>query len=91
MPNYDYECPDCGKTWENFHLMDDRENETCGCGKKAEIRVTSVNVHVWKPFVEANLSWNPVQVDDPKTLRGLCKDKKVDFDSVVESRRKMKK
>jgi putative FmdB family regulatory protein len=88
MPFYDYECPSCGKQWEGFNRMKDCDKEVCSCGDKPNIRITGIQIRVWMTFVEENLSWRPVEISDPKQLRQLCKNKKIDFDSVVESRRK---
>ncbi len=53
-PIYEYECSRCGLVWEAYHHVDDREEETCLCGKRAKKRL-SVTAHpvVYEYFSES--------------------------------------
>ncbi len=53
MPTYVYRC-ECGKEWENFHTIQDRNTERCVCGKHPEI-VPCAQISVFKPFFNEHL------------------------------------
>ena len=35
MPMYEYFCEDCMREWEAYHIVEERNNERCRCGKPA--------------------------------------------------------
>ena len=55
MPTYLYKCNICKREYEAFHLIKTRHAETC-CGKQAEILVSPVAIHIFKPFISHELN-----------------------------------
>jgi len=84
MPTYDFVCKKCGRQWEEFVSMSERENEKCSkCGQLAETLISTPNLDIFKPFFEPNLSWNGDMITSRKQLRDLCRKKKVQHSALL--------
>ena len=79
MPLHDYECGECGKTFEHFCKIEDLRKEVpCECGNlKAERRVAKSKLDDFKPFMCDRISWDPVYITSKKHLAEECKKNEV--------------
>ena len=74
MPLYDATCRACGKTFEHFAKMDDRE-VPCECGgTAARILTARYYAHSDLDFVTDNITGEPERIDSRVKLRRLLKE-----------------
>ena len=77
MPNYDVKCDKCGKEFEAFTCIDDRHNIKCDCGGSTKILIKphkNFGIIVWIPYLEENITHQPVMVNSKQHLKDLCKE-----------------
>ena len=77
MPNYQYRCKKCGKEFEEFQHIEDRNNAKCECGSDVELLIKpgrSPAIHIWTPYWEENITHQPVLVESKQHLKDLCKE-----------------
>jgi putative FmdB family regulatory protein len=56
MPNYEYECEACERTWEAQHGVAHRHDEVCSeCGKEAALIIGGASVHSFTPHYSNSL------------------------------------
>ena len=72
MPRYDYQCEKCGRKWESFHSIDERDNEKC-CGKEATRLITMGAVDIWKPMWYNDICEEPIYIESKRQLKEECK------------------
>lgn len=75
MPTYQYKCKLCGKEFDEFKHIEDRNNTKCKCGGDVQLLIKTnkhVGIHVWKPYWEENIAHQPVLVESKKHLKELC-------------------
>ena len=74
MPIYDYQCKRCELEWEEYHEIDDRDNEWCSCGKRAK-RLMKFNS---KPVIYEYYSENlDAVITGPKQKQRIMKERDV--------------
>ncbi len=76
MPLYDMKCDSCGKEFEHFCRIDDRENVRCNCGGRGIVILTNYRSKDWFPtdgFYHPNFDIEPVHVKSKKHFKELCK------------------
>ena len=72
MLNYAYYCGNCENEWENFHTIEDRQNEWCGkCGYQAHIDMSKYTraIHVFKPFISQEMSETDVTITSKRQYK----------------------
>jgi putative FmdB family regulatory protein len=74
MPNYAYKCGECGKEWEAFHFIDDRNNEYC-CNEEAIRMISNFTggIHVFKPFISQEMDVNDVEITSKRQYKNELK------------------
>ena len=81
MPNYYVKCKKCNTESEVFALIKDRHNIMCPkCGYDTKLVIkpgSRVAIHVWIPYLEENITHQPVMVNSKKHLKELCKENDV--------------
>jgi len=72
---YDYECPNCGKQFEEWNSVANRNLANCpDCGTPAvKVISRSVAVHLWKPYLDTNISDKPVYLESRQQRKDLIK------------------
>ncbi len=56
MPMYQYRCDKCGKELEEFHKVDDRNNQICPeCKRYMQIVIQPSPIHVFERFLSSKL------------------------------------
>ena len=81
MPNYVVKCKECGKKFEAFASIKDMDDIKCDCGGNIEhiiVPGSVVGIHVWIPYLEENITHQPVMVNSKKHLKQLCKEHNLD-------------
>ena len=69
MPTYKYKCDKCGKELEEFHKVDDRNNQVCPeCKRYMQIVIQPTTFHIFEPFWHPNLDKKPVWIKSKKHL-----------------------
>lgn len=72
---YDYECPECGKKWDEHRAVVDRHTARCEeCGVLA-IKLISVKMRVitFDPMWYNDICEDPIYVTSKNQLRDECK------------------
>lgn len=80
MPNYDMKCNKCGKEFEAFAHIEDRNDIKCRCGGSTKILIKTLKhiaIHIWIPYLEENIKHQPVMVESKQHLKKLCKENDV--------------
>ena len=81
MPNYYVKCDKCNKEFVSFTHIEDRNDIKCDCGGSTKLMIkpgSKVAIHVWIPYLEENITHQPVMVNSKKHLKRLCKEHKLD-------------
>ena len=76
MPNYNVKCKRCDKEFVAFTRIEDRNDIKCDCGGSTKLVVkpgSGVAVHIWRPYLEENITHQPVMVNSKQHLKDLCK------------------
>lgn len=56
MPFYDYECTQCGFSFDEQRQVSERNTVRCQkCGSKTHIVINSVSVHLFEPYYDSQL------------------------------------
>ena len=72
MPTYCYKCEGCGREFEAFHHIDERNEEVC-CGQGATIQIP---LQICKPIIKEYFSENlNCQITGPRQKQRLLKEK----------------
>jgi len=75
VPNYTLKCKKCGKKFEAFAHIEDMYDIKCSCGGNTEhviVPGSRVGIHVWRPYLEENITHQPVMVESKQHLKQLC-------------------
>ena len=81
MPLYNYKCRKCEHEFEEFKKIADRNDLVCPkCGQEVFIHIKprkDIAIQVWVPYVEENITHQPILVKSKQHLKDLCKKHKV--------------
>lgn len=55
IPNYDYKCAECDKSFSKIVPIDSRDDVNCACGTSAQRQITFVG-SVWSPTRNGGMS-----------------------------------
>jgi putative FmdB family regulatory protein len=75
MPLYDYECLECGKTFDKFKKVEDRFSVYCpNCGfSNCQLLISKVNCKVFHDYIEHNICEKPIHIKSTRHLRDELK------------------
>jgi putative FmdB family regulatory protein len=73
-PIYEYHCDECGRTWEQLHSIDDRNEEQC-CGQDATLLISVGARPVIYEYYSENLE---SQITGPKQKAHVMREKGVE-------------
>lgn len=74
MPLYELKCNDCGKEFEDFAKIADREAIKCKCGGSTTILVSTWHSDWFKPFVSEDFNGQPIEVKSKDHYKALCRE-----------------
>ena len=79
MPLYDFNCDNCGQTFERYAKMDEKVVDCEACGDGMAFRKITARYSVIKEpdFVTDNISGEPERIDSKKKLRRLLRENDV--------------
>lgn len=84
MPFYDYRCPQCGKEFDVFIPRDYAEDIVCNECKIPAKRLMATGMKFkidklsfFQPYVEENITGDPILVQSKEHLRALCREHKL--------------
>ena len=75
MPVYQVKCKKCNKIFDKYAKIDNTGTIKCKCGGDVEVwfgGLKSFANHVWIPYLEENITHQPVMVESKKHLKELC-------------------
>jgi len=74
---HDMKCKKCGKEFKESAWNVEVNNIKCSCGGNTEEVLKpsqrTSTLHIWKPYLEENITHQPVMVNSKKHLKQLCK------------------
>ena len=73
MPLYDVKCTTCGKEFEAFAKIADREAIKCSCGGPTVIQLCPWHSDWFKPFVSEDFNGSPIEVKSKSHYKSLCR------------------
>lgn len=89
MPLYTFECKHGHVTQQYRPLSKYVERIKCPytdassrCGARASICISRVQICVFKPYVEKNMTSEPIRIETKEQRDALCEKHKVTYDSV---------
>ena len=75
MPNYDYRCPACFRSWEESRKIEDRHTAHCECGELAQLQIGKIQRPILFHEGWYEHGWNkPKYFTDKKQLIDACKE-----------------
>jgi len=81
MPIYLFKCPKGHEKEEYRKLADFSNQSVCDCGQSSSLVVLPPNINVFNPYVEYNMSKEPIKIETKEQRDALCAKYGVTYDT----------